>query len=311
MISFGRSWWAVLVLCMLLGGVCGYLVAKQTKPVYQASITLAVGDETSPSNLSLHDAQASDSLAGMYGALIRSQPILGNVTHQLHLGTSWRLLKDHVHVDVVQNAPIISVTVSASSPSRAIAIANAIAARTVAIGPGAAQSQKAEKARAFAASQAISLQKAIVSGQEQLSRLKPGIDPSEVKKLRSRVQLITLWQSNYITLAHLASSGGSANDLRALGSARGPGGRIRPHTKIDVILGAGVGALVALGLAQGAWTKKRREVEQPSRQSMPIERPADHMLWAGINGRVSSADPWLPELAEPSDRYRSLPDVAL
>lgn len=311
MTAFGRFWWAVILLCVLLGGVSGYLVAKRTEPVYQASIILTVGDETSPSNLSLHDIQASDSLAAMYEALIRSQPVLCNVTHRLRLGMSCRSLKDHVHVDVGQNDPILNVTVLASSPSRATMIAEAIAARAVAMGPGAASSQAAEKARSFAASQAISLQKAIARADTQLTRLKPGIRPSEARKLRSTVQLITHWQRNYITYARLASSGGSANNLRALGNATGSGGRIRPHTIIDATLGAGVGTLVAFGLAQGLLAKKRRRINQPSQQSMAVERHADHRLSAATNGRVSSPDPWLPELAAPSDRHRSIPDVAV
>jgi Chain length determinant protein len=310
MTNLGRTWGSVVVLCVIVGGVLGYVVAKRTQPVYQASIILAVGDETSPSNLVLHDVQASDSLAAMYGALIRSEPVLANVTQRLDLKMSWLSLKDHVHVDLGQNVPIVRVTVLAGSASQATEIANAIAARAVGMGPGAAKSQTVEQARAFAATQAVALQDAITRANKELSRLNPGMHPWERKKLRSTMQLITDWQRNYITFAHfLSSSEGSANNLRTLGIATASRARIRPHMRTDAALGAGVGALVGLVLAQGATLTKRRRMKDRS-DAPPAtqrERFADHSPSLRSQGNVASPDPWMPEVA--GDRFLGEPSI--
>jgi hypothetical protein len=300
--GFGKRWWWVIVLCVVLGAALGYEVAKRTPAVYQASIILIVGDETSPSKVEVHDVQASVSLAGMYGALIRSQPVLERVTHQLGLGVSWQTLKDRVHVDPGQNDPVIRISALATSGSRARNLATAIAKQTVALGPEGADGPSAAQTRAFLAGQVSTLQNAIAGVDNEISRLQADVHSSDTHKLRSRIQLVTDWQGTYIAFSHLLSSGGSPNTVRILGNASSTT-KIRPFTRIDTAIGGGLGALAGVTLLQTFLVRRRRRAAQRSDGSIPREQEWIVFPRGTTKGPL---DPWIPELAGlPSRRVQS------
>ena len=286
----------LILVCMVGGGWAGHIVAQLTAPEYQGSIVVLVGEETSPTKLRMHDIQASDSLTAMYGGLIRSRPVLEPVTDQLNLGWSWESLKDHVHVDIGQNNPLIYITAFANSAAKATTIATAVAKQTVALGPE--PPLNGEQSAGFLAGQIAALEKSITQGDKEILRPRSAIGSSDVAELQSRIELISALQRNYTAFAHLLSLAGSPNSLHILGEATSEA-RIRPYTKIETAIGAGVGLLAGAGLVEALLLGRRRRVttapEGPT--SSDTEWYADQM---GSTSSVVTAprlDPWISELA--------------
>jgi hypothetical protein len=290
--------------------VLGYEVAKRTSPVYQATINLIVGDETSFSRIELHDVQASVSLAGMYGALIRSQAVLERVVHQLGLGVPWQTLKDRVHVDTGQNDPIIRIGVLASSGPQARALATAVAKRTVTLSPEGVKGPSLTETHNFLVGQVAVLESHIAGIDEEISRLQGATRPSERRRLQSRIQLVSDWQSSYIALSHLLSSGGSPNTLRVLGDASATA-KIHPFTKIDTTIGGGLGLLAGVTLVQAFVVKRRRKATEGSDSPTEREWHDDKTISIPRGARKPVPDPWIPELIRLSTRpVRSTRDSA-
>ena len=74
-----RSWLWLLVVGVLLAGGTAYLVSSSLPKVYEAQVTLLVGQSSSTSSIDLNDLLASQRLSQTYAELATTGPILAQV----------------------------------------------------------------------------------------------------------------------------------------------------------------------------------------------------------------------------------------
>nr|MBA3690836.1 hypothetical protein [Actinomycetota bacterium] len=246
-----RAWGIAIIALAIAGAAVGSVASHDIEPSYIATTTLLVGDLDRP-DLAKTDFQTSAMVASIYGGLIRSESVLGEVISRLDLPTDWRELRDRVHVDLGANeVPIISITVYAGSTAEAMSTASVITDRMLELSrPGIDGLPLSEEP---APSEEIAqIEQAISTAEQRLSRLEakasPSLSTSHRVGLQQRIDressLLLSWQEVYG--AQLSATVASANDLRILQPAETEGGKIRPHVAINAGLGASIGCLLGL-----------------------------------------------------------------
>jgi tyrosine-protein kinase len=309
-----RAGWGLLILLFATAGGMGSFVGSAAiEPVYEATTTLLVGDVTDAPELTKDDIETSATLAATYGSLIRSQPVLGGVADDLDLQASWQELKERVHVDLgVNDIPLITVSVFASSAAEAETITAAIAEQAIAISPAGVGDRRADESQGFVSRQARELERAIRRGERRIARLEEAIGSARTPvakaglqtKIDKHLELIIGWQGIYISLAQL-SAGGSPNILRVLQPAEASTAPVRPDMSANTALGAAIGALAGLGIAYVSLLLRRRAPAHANGQGVSVlkreETHPDQTPTGDQATKVHVPDPWVRELADPNE----------
>ena len=129
--SIKRYGWVVLV-CLLLTTITGYLVTRKLPQVYQVSSVLIV-QSGAPGTTYQGGPTASDNMtrALSYSAQILTRSTMQNVINADPKLKAHNFTADDLLIDVVPStattAPTITILASANSPSDAILIANDVA----------------------------------------------------------------------------------------------------------------------------------------------------------------------------------------
>lgn len=248
-----RAGGSLLLVFVAAGAVAGYVVGANTQPVHAATTTLLVGDTNAP-GLTKDDIQTTDQVTTIYGRLIRSQAVLDPVIERLGMAMSWEQLKDNVHVDLGANeVPLIYIIVYGGSGSEVRAIADAISHRAVELGRSGLNDLPMDGIE-IGTGEMGEIEQIIAQTELRLSALQAKMSSAHTLSDQARLQtdweeqskLIMAWQDVYAS--RLSSVDGSVNGLRVLQPAEARAERIRPLRRIDVGLGALIGALVALGV---------------------------------------------------------------
>lgn len=284
-----RLWWLVSVF-VLLGGVGGYLLSTQMTKVYEATTTVLVGDTLRSTNLEIDDVKASQSVTLTYSDIVRRQPVLQGVIGTLHLPTSWLELRDRVRVELASNnAQLIVVTVEGRSRAEAEAIAHEIGNQLLALGPSRGISEKQK----FVLDQLADLQKRIVDGQARAAELQGDLikaDSQDADLLRWRIDnlesTLSAWQDNYASLSALMPNRGAATSLEVLEDAYSLPYPVRPRPRINAMLGAAIGGMLAIAIVYVA-ELRHRAARSPVRG------------WARLRRRRAISDE--PRLGEPDE----------
>ena len=92
-INLGLKWWWLLLIFAGLAAGTGYWYSSQQTRVYQATVTLLVGQSIQASDLSASDLILSERLAQTYADMARRQPVLQAVADRLSLVDSWSALR--------------------------------------------------------------------------------------------------------------------------------------------------------------------------------------------------------------------------
>jgi capsular polysaccharide biosynthesis protein len=242
------------------------------EPDFYANTTLSVGDTTDALHVHKEHVDTSLSLASTYGAIIRSQAVLGPVIQELGLETPWQKLKDRVQVALNDVAvPTITVSVRAESPREAEEIATSIARQTVSLSPAVSGA----KGLSFAARRASQLEAEIRRRERGVAQLE-GEEGSQARLVGSRREqeqfdLFRQWRGNYKLIKQLYGRV-HPNTVRILEETGVNPAPLRPKSTLFVVLG------LAAGLTAGAGVVSLLSGRR---------RPAS-----------SGLDPWLVELLE-------------
>jgi len=119
-----RRYWWLLALGTLLAGGSGYVISKNTAPIYQVTTRLFVNQVQVAGLPSYGDLQTSERLTKTYSEMLHSKPILDETIKQLNLSISSGELDQKINAQAVQNTQLFQVTVADTDPKRATAIAN-------------------------------------------------------------------------------------------------------------------------------------------------------------------------------------------
>ena len=122
-----RRWWLVVLIGPLVGGLAGYVVVRQVPPVYEATVTLLVGQGVVTSSSGTDQLLGAEQLAQTYAEAVRTRPVLTEAASQLGLPLSARELMDRVHTRRVANTQLLRISAENSDPTQAAALANTVA----------------------------------------------------------------------------------------------------------------------------------------------------------------------------------------
>ena len=256
-LRFVRRWFLLLLIGPLLGGLAGYAVIRQVPPMFEATVTLLVGQGMVTNSSGTDQLLGADQLAQTYAEAVRTRPVLTEAANQLNLPLSMRDLLDRVHARRVANTQLLRISVEHTDPSLAAALANTVAQVFV------SKNQEVQTAR-FASSRdglgqlVDGLQNDIVARAHQLDELRA--QPASPER-DSDITLLQTQQSqlesmhaetlrSYQDLQVVEARG--MNTLTVIEPAVAPEDPIRPNRALVAFLAVIAGLLVATGVAAAA-----------------------------------------------------------
>jgi capsular exopolysaccharide synthesis family protein len=242
-----RSWLWLLIAGLLLAGGAAYLVSSALPKVYEATVTLLVGQSSSSSTPNYNDLLASQRISQTYADLATTGTILGPVIADAGLGLTPDQFRGRVTAAASSQSSLITVTVQDGNPQRSAVLANAIADQLIAASDSVYG--KNSQVQDFITAQISAAQVQIQDTQAQIDRLAGLQDPTtaDTQQLQAlRVQIAALRQT-YAALLALPGSG--ANAITVVDRATQPGAPASPRVLLTTLLTALVGLLLALGIA--------------------------------------------------------------
>src|SRR5947209_5291938 len=126
-LRFIRRWLPLLLLGPLLGGLAGFAVVRQVPSVYQATVTLLVGQGSASSSQGSDQLRSAEQLAQTYAEAVRTRPVLVEAANQVGLSATFKELMDRVHANRVPNTQLMRISAENTNPDLAANLANTVA----------------------------------------------------------------------------------------------------------------------------------------------------------------------------------------
>ncbi|MBP1693620.1 MAG: Non-specific protein-tyrosine kinase [Chloroflexi bacterium] len=246
------KWLWLIILAVLIAAGASYLASRAATPLYQTKTTLLVGQGTQNLNLNSYDLYIGQQLAQTYAELVRREPVLKGVVQSLGLNRDWTTLIGQVSARAVPNTQLVEVYVADSDPYRAKVLADAVAQQLIRQSPTNPNALSPDQAE-FTKTQLSDLQKKIQDAQTESDRLHQELDASnsarQIQNLNNQVSLldqrVTDWQKTYSQLL-LTQGTNSVAALNVLEEATIPTFPISPNTRMNVLLAAALGLVLAV-----------------------------------------------------------------
>ena len=127
-------WWLLLASVLITGGVA-FLVSSALPKVYEARVTLLVGQSVQASNPDINQLLASQRLSQTYAELALAGPQLQRVIAKTGLPLTPEEFAPRVRADAPRESILVHLAVEDADPLRAAALANALAEELLAISP--------------------------------------------------------------------------------------------------------------------------------------------------------------------------------
>ena len=247
-------WLWLVALSMALAGGAAFFTSRRQEPVYVATATLLINQAPNSIYGASYDSLiTSERLASTYVELLRTPEVLEQVAARLKLSLSPELLAGQVSAEVVANTQLIRVTVEDTDPQRAAALVNALgevfgeinAARQVSRYTSLKDNLNAQLAQS---------ERDIQATQAEISAFPAERTPQQEARLGQLQAALAQSQNTYAgLLGNLAevrlAEAQAVSDISVVQQAQAPASPIRPRTRMNTLLGAMVGALLALGVA--------------------------------------------------------------
>jgi non-specific protein-tyrosine kinase len=247
------KWMWLILLSAIVAGSASYLVSKASTPLYRTKTTLMVGRVTENPDPTSVDLWTGQQLAYTYTQLAVRQPVLQGAIDSLGLDMSWQQLASQVSSNIVQQTMLMEINVVDSDPYRAQVLADAIAQQLILQSPAAASAADPEEV-AFIQSQLTDLQQKIRDGQAELLQLQQEMDAAssarQIQDLQNQMNIldtkISGWQYTYSQYL-ISLQGGDVNALSIVEKASYNPTPISPNVRMNVILAALIGMVLAMG----------------------------------------------------------------
>lgn len=242
-----RSWLWLLIAGLLLAAGSAYLVSSALPKVYEAQVTLLVGESSSSSGIDINDLLASQRISQTYANLATTGPILAQVIADAGLDTTPEEFRKLVTATAARDSTLVTVNVEDGDPTLAAQLANAIGDQVIAAS-GTVYGRNGQ-VQSFIAGQVEATQAQIEETQAEIDRLaglpSPAAD-DEQQLAALKTQAANLRQS-YAALVGLAGS--AANAITVVDPATPPALPASPRVLLNTLIAAIVGLLIALGIA--------------------------------------------------------------
>lgn len=246
----GRLW--LMILGVVLAAAIAYLTSRLTPPIYESSTTLLVNQ--APSSVSSDYASIlikNEQLARTYADMMTQRPVLAEAIQQLQLPLSESELAKIVRVELVRDTQLLKLRVEHEDPQLAAAIANAVP-QAFAQQNAAMQAQRYAESKTNLLKDLEGLSGQIEERQEQLATLNKAGTTAQPDVAHLQLELTQLQQS-YSSLRQSYADIGlaeaqSTSNIVITEPAIAPEKPVRPRTLQNVVLGAVVGLMLALGV---------------------------------------------------------------
>lgn len=274
-----RRWW-VLVLIPLLAIGIGYLLSRIQEPVYRATTSMAVDKVIAANGLKFSDIEAISQLIRTNADLAIRQPILEQVVQTLALPESWQQLQARVRTTPLENSQVLEIAAEAATREEAVTLANAVAQQLLLFNTANSNPSERQAQSTFAQARMDELTQQIATGQQQLDTLKSiqastavtnsnaalwslwlnpdgninPLDPSgdRTRKLNDEVtrleRLIIDWEKSYDRWKLVLQENSAFKALTIVEPAQASAIPVRPRTGINLLVAAGIGLILALGI---------------------------------------------------------------
>lgn len=187
------EWWWLILLGPLMTASMTFLISRSLTEEYQASTILRIRERQSSASANYSDLLLSERLAGTYAQLIKTRPILDEVSQSFDPPISENSLRAAIAVALIPNSQLLRITIIQSDPALARDIANRLAEVFIAQNRN-GQLEELARLQSAMASRGLSNTQEIVSAQtialDSLTVAEPATVPDS--PVRPRVFLNTL-----------------------------------------------------------------------------------------------------------------------
>ncbi len=250
-----RRWWRAIALTTLLAAATAFVVSRISSPVYQASAALMVGQNLTTTPPDYDTVLLNQQLAKSYSELVTGRPVIRGAAMRLGLPTDEATLtglQQAVTVDIDKDAQFFRISVRDTDGQRAADVANAILAEF------SAECEATTAQGLYDSMQGLSAE--MQAMQAQIESTQRDIDAEAAKPDPNRATIAHLQASADHQRSSLATFQQSLDQLR-VAQARGgslvtvfeaaetPADPVFPRTRVNVILAALVGAILATSTA--------------------------------------------------------------
>lgn len=249
-----RRWLWLIVLGTVLAAGGAFLVSANTEPVYRSTVTMRLDPATGRLNSEYAGLLVAEQLAGTYSQQIKMRPVMDASLEALGLENriSPGQLSGMVAVTPVRDTQLIRVSVEYTEPALAADIANEIVAVFI------AQNQEFEQGRY--ADLKASLARQMILMQEELASTESAIDEMgtpTTEEQQSELERLNLTRSGQqAAYANLLSSyeeiriaeASESSNIVVAEDAIPNYTPVRPRTRTNTLLAAGLGAMIAIGI---------------------------------------------------------------
>jgi succinoglycan biosynthesis transport protein ExoP len=250
------KWWWILLLGALLGVGAGYIMSRSETPIYEAKVTLIIGNFVLESrNPNTGELATSQTLAQSYAEIIKREPILRATVEALGADINWISLKDKVSGRLVPNTQLFEVRVVDGDPLMVKRLADELARQLILQSPTTLNEEQ-QAQHDFVQTELAQLQESITVLREQIRNEEAALDLevttegiekklTEIEFLRTRLSAL---QNNYASLLTYSQEN-QVNQLSVIEPATTPTGPINTNNpQRRAIQGGAIGLALALGI---------------------------------------------------------------
>ena len=250
-------WLWLIVLGIVLAAGTAYVVSDNMVPIYRASATLLINQARSPAGTTDYTSLiTSERLAKTYAELLTKRPVLEEVASDLGLDMDVEDEKGFpaaIEVQPVRDTQLLVVSVESDDPALAADIANLLPQVFI-------QQNETVQLSRFASSkdnlakQLTAIEADIKATQEAIDRLQgseSGNDKAELGRLQST---LVQYQNSYTSLLRSfeeirLAEAQAVDNVVVVEPAEVSRFPVRPRTRLNTLLAAVVGGMLAVGVA--------------------------------------------------------------
>jgi non-specific protein-tyrosine kinase len=241
-----RKWLWLVVACVLVAGIFGYVGTLQMPRIYEATTTVIVGQVLEKPNPNYQDFQLGGHLAYTYAEMVQRQPIREAAAQALGLSyvpLAW--------ARQVAGTQLLEISVQDTDPERARALADEIAHQLILQSP--TESGQEQERRAFVQAQLEDLEARIQETQDEIdqeqARLESANSARAIEQYQANIaalqRKLSDYQSTYASL--LLTVQGGINAISVVEPALTPTKPISPRVGETVLLACAIGLILAVG----------------------------------------------------------------
>ena len=251
-----RKWIWLILVATVVGGGASLIIHTQQPSIYQAETTIAIGRYIETPNPNSAEIRTGMDLAQTYAQLVTTFNILQATIDNLNLPLASDALKRQIDVHIVTGTSLLVITVQYSDPVLTADIANSLAEQLIANSPtNLTEEQTRQLVLLDRQIQVLNIQ--IEENRERLELVNTelaeaanAIRANELTEHRNR--LVDQINDSAATIASFSTTVANLQDrinaLSIVERARVPANPAGPSVAYATLLGALVGAMLAVGL---------------------------------------------------------------